>query len=97
VGGIKEKVLAAHRSGVRTLILPAWNRKDLEDIPKNVREDIRFHFVDKMAEVLDLAIEPRPAEPRKGSKPSGARQRKARNSKGRSAMRQSSKMKAIKK
>ncbi len=57
VGGIKEKVLAAHRAGIKTLILPAWNRKDLEDIPDKVEKDIEFHFVDKMRDVLELALE----------------------------------------
>jgi len=57
VGGIKEKVLAAHRAGIKTLILPEWNRKDLEDIPKNVEKDITFHFVGKMLDVIDIALE----------------------------------------
>jgi ATP-dependent Lon protease len=57
VGGVKEKVLAAHRAGIKTIILPAWNRKDLEDIPKKVEQDIQFHFADKMQEVLALALE----------------------------------------
>jgi ATP-dependent Lon protease len=57
VGGIKEKVLAAHSLGIKTIILPKWNQKDLEDIPKKVRKDIKFHFVDKMLDVLKLAIE----------------------------------------
>jgi len=57
VGGIKEKVLAAHRAGIKTLILPDWNRKDLEDIPKNVQKEIRFHFVDKMLDVLAIALD----------------------------------------
>jgi ATP-dependent Lon protease len=57
VGGVKEKVLAAHRAGIKTIILPAWNRKDLEDIPKKVEKDIQFHFVDKMLDVLELALE----------------------------------------
>ena len=57
VGGIKEKVLAAHRAGIKTIILPDWNRKDLEDIPKNVEKDIRFHFADKMMDVLDIALQ----------------------------------------
>jgi ATP-dependent Lon protease len=63
VGGIKEKVLAAHRAGIKTLILPDWNKKDLEDIPKNVQKEIRFHFVDKMIDVLGIALnnkKPRP-------------------------------------
>ena len=57
VGGIKEKVLAAHRAGIRTIILPKENQKDLEDIPKKVQKEIRFHFVDKMTDVLKLALE----------------------------------------
>ncbi|MGD8297960.1 MAG: hypothetical protein PVG67_16280, partial [Desulfobacterales bacterium] len=48
-------------------ILPAWNRKDLEDIPKKVEKDIRFHFVDKMADVLTLALENK--KPRATGKP----------------------------
>jgi ATP-dependent Lon protease len=57
VGGIKEKVLAAHRAGIKTLILPKENQKDLEDIPKKVQKDIEFHFVDRMLEVIKLALE----------------------------------------
>ncbi len=57
VGGVKEKVLAAHRAGIKTIILPDWNRKDLEDIPKNVEKDIQFHFVGKMMDVLDIALQ----------------------------------------
>jgi ATP-dependent Lon protease len=57
VGGIKEKVLAAHRAGIKTVILPKENHKDLEDIPKKVQKDITFHFVDRMMDVLKLALE----------------------------------------
>jgi len=57
VGGIKEKVLAAYRAGIKTIILPAWNRKDLEDIPPSVQKSIKFHFVGDMMEVLKLALE----------------------------------------
>jgi ATP-dependent Lon protease len=56
VGGIKEKVLAAHRAGIKTIILPDWNRKDLEDIPPKVQKEIRFHFVDKMLDVIQIAL-----------------------------------------
>ena len=56
VGGIKEKVLAAHRSGIKTLILPKWNEKDLEDISEKVKKEIDFHFVDKMMDVLKIAL-----------------------------------------
>jgi ATP-dependent Lon protease len=57
VGGIKEKVLAAHRAGIKTVILPKWNEKDLEDIPKEVQNKIDFRFVDKMRDVLGIALE----------------------------------------
>ena len=56
VGGIKEKVLAARSAGVKHIILPAKNAKDLEEIPENVREDLSFHFVNNMDEVLKLAL-----------------------------------------
>jgi ATP-dependent Lon protease len=56
VGGIKEKVLAAHRAGIKTIIMPKFNSKDLEDTPKRVQRDITFHFVDKMMDVLKLAL-----------------------------------------
>ncbi|MBI9091130.1 MAG: endopeptidase La [Desulfobacterium sp.] len=56
VGGIKEKVIAAHRAGIRSLILPKWNEKDMEDIPENVKEKIEFHFTDKMYSVIKSAL-----------------------------------------
>jgi ATP-dependent Lon protease len=58
VGGIKEKVLAAKRAGITTVILPRLNEKDLEDIPETVRQEMRFEFVDTIAEALDRALEP---------------------------------------
>ncbi len=57
VGGIKEKVLAAHRAGIKTIIMPKWNEKDLVDIPEKVRQEIRFYFVDKMMDVLKIALD----------------------------------------
>ncbi len=56
VGGVKEKVLAAHRAGIKTTILPKWNEKDLEDVPKKVRDALQFHFVETMDEVLKIAL-----------------------------------------
>ena len=56
IGGVKEKVLAARRAGVTTVILPQHNEKDLEDIPPNVREEMQFRFVDVIGEVLDIAL-----------------------------------------
>ena len=57
VGGIKEKVLAAYSAGLRQVILPKRNEKDLEDIPKAVRKEMTFHPVARVGEVLDLALE----------------------------------------
>ena len=57
VGGVKEKVLAAHQAGIKTIIMPKWNKKDLEeDMPEKVMKEIQFHFVDQMMEVLKIAI-----------------------------------------
>ena len=56
IGGIKEKALAAHRAGIKTIILPKWNQKDLEELPKKVLKEIQFHAVDKMEDVLKIAL-----------------------------------------
>ncbi len=61
IGGLKEKVLAAHRAGVTTVIAPDRNEKDLEDIPENVRKDLKFVFVKHMDEVLKVALVHPPA------------------------------------
>src|SRR5205823_13536481 len=53
VGGIKEKVLAAHRAGVKRVLLPERNRKDIVDIPETVRQDMELSFVKKIDEVLE--------------------------------------------
>jgi len=58
VGGIKEKVLGAKRAGIRTVILPKRNEKDLEDVPDAIRQAMRFVFVDTVDEVLEHALEP---------------------------------------
>jgi ATP-dependent Lon protease len=64
IGGVKEKVLAAHREGIRTVILPRENRKDLKDIPPEVTEEMRFVFVDEIDEVFPkLFLHKRHIEP----------------------------------
>jgi len=58
IGGVKEKVLAAYRAGIRELIMPKANEKDLRDVPEEVRQHVRFQFVEKMDEVLRIALLP---------------------------------------
>jgi ATP-dependent Lon protease len=67
VGGIKEKVLAAHRLGIKEVILPRRNEKAVkEDIPENVRNDLKIHLVSTIEDVLQLALTPRGFVPAKG-------------------------------
>jgi ATP-dependent Lon protease len=60
VGGIKEKVLAAHRAGIKRVLLPERNRKDIVDIPDTIRRELELSFVKKIDEVLELALEEAP-------------------------------------
>ncbi|MGI9033022.1 MAG: endopeptidase La [Acidimicrobiales bacterium] len=61
IGGVKQKVLAAHRAGLKEVILPARNGADLDDVPDAVRETVSFHLVSDVREVLELALEPEPS------------------------------------
>ena len=56
IGGVKEKVTAAHRSGIKIIILPDHNKKDLEDIPDHIKKDLTFHFAKEMMDVIDVAL-----------------------------------------
>ncbi|HYJ79639.1 MAG TPA: endopeptidase La [Longimicrobiaceae bacterium] len=76
IGGVKEKTLAAYRAGISTVILPTGNKRDLRDVPEDVREGMTFHFVERMDQIFDVALlgEPRvvrdeeePAEPARGA------------------------------
>jgi ATP-dependent Lon protease len=71
VGGVKEKVLAAHRAGIKTIILCRDNQKDLDEIPASVRRSLEFKFVERMDEVLALALR----EPLRPERQEGARER----------------------
>jgi ATP-dependent Lon protease len=57
IGGVKEKLLAAHRMGLRTVILPKDNEKDLAEIPQEILSSLKMHFVETMDEVLQIALE----------------------------------------
>ena len=56
VGGVKEKVLAAHRAGIKTVILPAKNEKDLVEVPDEIKAELTFHFASRMEQVLDIVL-----------------------------------------
>jgi len=84
IGGVKEKLLAAHRGGIRTVILPLENEKDLAEVPAKIRKNLEIHFVSHMDEVMALAIDlpaerkaepseevPPPAVPPQGGAPEG--------------------------
>ena len=58
IGGLKEKVLGAHRAGITTIILPKDNEADMEDIPEEVRKTLTFHTVSTLDEVFAIALEP---------------------------------------
>jgi ATP-dependent Lon protease len=64
IGGLKEKVLAAHRAGLKTVLLPRQNKKDMVEIPRRVKRDLKFIFVDRMEEVLPVALLPEASSPR---------------------------------
>jgi ATP-dependent Lon protease len=57
IGGLKEKLLAAHRAGLFEVILPKDNEKDLAEVPENLRSAMKLHFVDTMDQVLAVALE----------------------------------------
>ena len=65
IGGVKEKVLAAHRAGIKRILLPERNRPDLEEVPKEVVDELQFFFVGRMEQVLEAALEsmPKPLPP----------------------------------
>jgi ATP-dependent Lon protease len=62
IGGLKQKVLAAHAAGLTEVIIPERNRADLEEIPENVRNEVSFHPVIGIDEVLKLALEEKPVQ-----------------------------------
>ena len=69
IGGLKQKVLAAHAAGLTDVVIPERNRADLDDVPEEVREEMSFHPVLSIDEVLELALEPEPARSRPRQRP----------------------------
>ena len=63
VGGVKEKITAAHRAGLRHIILPFENKRDMEDVPAKVKKDLKISFAKQMSQVLELALEREPMIP----------------------------------
>jgi ATP-dependent Lon protease len=83
IGGVKEKVLAGHRNGLRTIILPKRNRPDLDDVPEDIKKEMSFIFAENVEEVLAAALEPasspvRKPKAKKTQETSPARARKTR-------------------
>lgn len=68
VGGVREKILTAHRAGLTSVILPRYNEKDLVDVPKRARKQLKINLVDHMDQVIELALSPEPAEGFEGYK-----------------------------
>jgi ATP-dependent Lon protease len=60
IGGVKEKVLGAHRAGIKHIILPKDNEADIEDIPEDVRQQLDFHCLETLDEVFEIALLPSP-------------------------------------
>jgi ATP-dependent Lon protease len=66
IGGVKEKVLAALRAGIKTVMLPKRNQKDLDDVPASAREQLEFVFLDNVEDAVRCAMEIDPAQLAKG-------------------------------
>jgi ATP-dependent Lon protease len=75
VGGVKEKVLAAHRAGLRRVVLPARNEPDTEDIPEDVRKELEIVYVSRIGEALDQTLEKLVAQPPPPADPQGEESR----------------------
>jgi ATP-dependent Lon protease len=78
IGGVKEKVLAAHRNGLKTVILPKRNEQDVEDVPEEIKQSMNFIFAETVDEVLASALEPKP---KTASKKNRATRKPGRNAK----------------
>jgi ATP-dependent Lon protease len=83
IGGVREKTLAAYRAGIRHIILPTGNERDLRDVPEDIREGMTFHFADHMDQIFDLALlESGERGPRRRSRGTGPSDRESRAAEG---------------
>ena len=94
IGGLKEKVLAAHRAGLKTIIVPKRNEVDLDDVPDEIKEDIEFVFVDTVGDVLEAALEEKRTKPKKKSKSKSKPKKKKATAKAKAKPRSKAKKKA---
>ena len=69
IGGVRDKILEAHRAGIKTVILPEDNRRDLEDVPESVRRSLKIRFAGHVGQVLDQALVKTRTPPRKSIRP----------------------------
>jgi len=69
IGGVKEKVLAAHRNGLTTVILPKRNEQDIDDVPDEIRSSMKFIFAETVEDVIDAALEKAKPEKKQVKKP----------------------------
>ncbi len=76
VGGLKEKILAAHRAGIKTFILPKRNMKDLDDVPREVIQSLKFILVERMDDVIAVALRHTPSSHTQGSKEASSKQQR---------------------
>jgi len=77
IGGVKEKVLAAHRAGLKMVMLPKRNEIDLDDVPEEVRKDMEFVYIDTIDEAIETALKPKKRKSPSSSKKKGARSAKS--------------------
>ena len=76
IGGLKEKVMAAHRAGLKTMIVPKKNQKDMVEIPRKILDDLNFVLVDHMDEVVETALQPAGQKKKPASKKRVVRSKK---------------------
>jgi len=77
IGGVKQKVLAAHRAGLKTVILPQRNEVDLDDLPEDVRQEMNFVLVERIDQVLEAALRPTPEPAAEEKVPTNGREHEA--------------------